>query len=84
MSTWFLKSKTPNNKEKKKINNSIIHNLNTNSYLNIYNPFNNIKFKKEKKKEKKLPSTWFHKTKVPYKKKKKKEDKWLHNPYTKY
>ena len=65
MSTWFLKSKTPNNKEKKKINNSIIHNLNTNSYLNIYNPFNNIKFTKDKK-VKKIIYTILYFLKIKY------------------
>ena len=50
--------------------------------LNIYNSLNNIKFTKEKISEKKsLPSTWFFKSKIPYKKKKDKE-KSLSGPHS--
>ena len=59
--------------KRKKKNHSTVHTLNTNYYLNIYNPLNNVQFTKEKKlKKKNLPSIFFLESKVPYKKKKKK------------
>ena len=59
----------------------MVHTPNTNYYLKyIYISLNNIKFTKENKS---LPSTWFLKSKVPYKKKKKKNDKSLHGPHSK-
>ena len=64
----FLKVKY-HTKRKRKKNHSTVHTLNTNYYLNIYNPLKNIQFTKEKKKwKKKLPSTWFLENKVLYKK----------------
>ena len=44
----FLKVKHGTKRKKKmKINHSTIHNLDTNYYLNIYNPLSNIKFTKK-------------------------------------
>ena len=55
--------------------------------LNIYNPLNNIKFTKKKKVKKRLPSTLFFESKVPYKRKKKKKkekEKSLYSLHSKY
>ena len=53
--------------------------------LNIYNPHNNIKFTKEKRKWKKLPVLDFLKIKYHTKRKgKKKKDKSLRNPHSKH